>query len=260
MMMSSKSSALASRSRRLVHRVGLGERLLEAVRGLAREGLLVDQLVLQVGDLGAERLRRELLGVQVEVAADQRHQALGVGRVVDRERRGEAELLRLAAQDPHAGAVEGQTHIALARGADQLLDALLHLARGLVGEGDREDLAGVHAAGRQQVGDAVGEHPGLAGAGAGHDEQRASPHAPRRRAAVRSAPPGGPRRRSRDAGRRRGSTRRGPRARRTGPRTGRPAPLRVRATPRAAAGAPPREGWRSARKLSSKRLLIVSRV
>ena len=81
------------------------------------------------------------------------------------------ELLRLAAQDPYARAVEGHDPHRVGARADQLLDALLHLARGLVGEGDREDLPGVHAAGRQEVGDAVGEHPGLAGARAGDDEQ-----------------------------------------------------------------------------------------
>lgn len=148
----------------LVERVRLGEGLLETVGGLPGEGLLVDELVLEVGDLGGEGLRRELLRVQVEVAADQGHQALGVGGVVDRERRGEAELLRLAAQDADARAVEGHDPHGVGAGADELLDALLHLARGLVGEGDREDLPGVRPALGQQVGDAVGENAGLAGA------------------------------------------------------------------------------------------------
>ncbi len=156
----------------LVERVRLGEGLLEAVGGLSGEGLLVDQLVLEVGDLGGEGLRRIALGVQVQIAADQGHQALGVGGVVDRERRGEAELLRLAAQDADARAVEGHDPHGVGARAHQLLDALLHLARGLVGEGDREDLPRVDPALGQQVGDAVGEHPGLAGTGPGDDEQR----------------------------------------------------------------------------------------
>ena len=66
------------------------------------------------------------------------------------------------------------THMALARGPDQGGDALAHLGGGLVGEGDGEDLAGLHAAGGQQVGDPVGEHPGLARARPGDDEQRAA--------------------------------------------------------------------------------------
>lgn len=157
---------------RLVHRVSLGEGLLESVGGLGREVLLVDQLVLQVRDLGAERLRRETLGIEVEVTADERHQTLGVGGVVDRERRGEAERLALAAQDADAGAVEGHHPHRVGARAHEGLDAFLHLARGLVREGDREDLAGVDIALAEQMRDPVGEHPGLAGAGTGHDEQR----------------------------------------------------------------------------------------
>lgn len=156
----------------LVHRVRLGELPLEGVLRLGGERLVVDQLVLEVGDLGAERLRRELLGVEIQVAADQGHQPARVGGVVDRERRGEAERLGLAAQDAHAGAVEGGHPHGVGARPDQLLDALLHLARGLVGEGDGEDRARVDVAGAEQVGDAVGEHAGLAGAGAGDDEQR----------------------------------------------------------------------------------------
>ena len=64
------------------------------------------------------------------------------------------------------------THIALARAPDQRGDPLAHLGRGLVGEGDGQDLAGVDVAGGQQVGDPVGQHAGLARARAGDDEQR----------------------------------------------------------------------------------------
>ncbi len=156
----------------LVERVSLGERLLEAVGGLSGEGLLVDQLVLQVRHLRRERLRREALRVEVEIAADEGHEALGVGRVVDRERGGEAEPLRLAAQDPYARAVEGHDPHGVGPRSDELLDALLHLAGGLVGEGDRQDLARVDPALGQQVGDAVGQHAGLARTGTGNDEQR----------------------------------------------------------------------------------------
>jgi hypothetical protein len=78
----------------------------------------------------------------------------------------------LGAQDPHAGRVErGHPHEP-GPGPDERGDPLLHLAGGLVREGDRDDLARVRAAGRQQVRDPMGEHTGLAGAGAGHDQQR----------------------------------------------------------------------------------------
>ena len=48
-----------------------------------------------------------------------------------------------------------------------------HLARGLVREGDGEDLVRLRAARADQVRDPVGEHARLAGAGAGDHEQRA---------------------------------------------------------------------------------------
>jgi hypothetical protein len=50
------------------------------------------------------------------------------------------------------------------------LDALAHLAGGLVGEGDGEDVAGVDAH-AEQVGDAAGDDARLAAAGGGEDEQ-----------------------------------------------------------------------------------------
>ena len=56
--------------------------------------------------------------------------------------------------------------------AEQPFDALAHLARGLVGERDREDLPGLRLVGVDQEGDAVREHARLAAAGAGEDQQR----------------------------------------------------------------------------------------
>jgi hypothetical protein len=137
-----------------------------------REGLLVDQLVLEVGDLRGEAARGVTLGIQVEVAHDQPHEALAVGGVVDREARLQAHVAGLAAQDPHAGAVEGAHPHGLGARPDERLDALAHLRGGLVGERDREDLPGLDVARGQQVGDAVRQHPGLARPGARHDEQR----------------------------------------------------------------------------------------
>jgi hypothetical protein len=58
---------------------------------------------------------------------------------------------------------------------DQLVDALRHLARRLVGEGEGEDLLGTRLLAGDEVGDAAGEDGGLAGARAGHDEQRPAP-------------------------------------------------------------------------------------
>ena len=82
--------------------------------------------------------------------------------------------LGMAAQDLHADGVEGaEPRHALDDVADDVADAALHLARRLVGEGDGEDFTGPGAAGRQDMGDAHGEHARLAGAGAGQHQHRA---------------------------------------------------------------------------------------
>ena len=51
-------------------------------------------------------------------------------------------------------------------------DAFLHLARGLVGEGDGEDLARPGLAGGDEMGKPRSQRRGLAGARAGEDEHR----------------------------------------------------------------------------------------
>ena len=58
--------------------------------------------------------------------------------------------------------------------AEDLLDPLAHLARGLVGEGDRDDAARRDAGLADEPGDAVGDDAGLSGAGPGEHEQRAA--------------------------------------------------------------------------------------
>ena len=78
----------------------------------------------------------------------------------------------MTAQYAHADGVEGAEPQALGAGADQPLDPLEHLPRRLVGEGDGKDLAGKRPPGRQDMGKAGDQHPGLAGAGAGQDQNR----------------------------------------------------------------------------------------
>ena len=55
----------------------------------------------------------------------------------------------------------------------QALGTLTHLARSLVGERDREDLAGTRLVAVDQIGDAVCQDAGLARSGAGQHKQRA---------------------------------------------------------------------------------------
>ena len=90
----------------LVARVGLGEHLLVRVARLVRPRLGRDEFVLQIADLRRQRARRVALGVEVEFAADHRHQPPRVVGVVDREGRLEPERLAVAAQDAHAHRVE----------------------------------------------------------------------------------------------------------------------------------------------------------
>ena len=80
----------------------------------------------------------------------------------------------MAAQELDADGVEGaEPGHALDHLADEHADALLHLARRLVGEGDGEDLGRVGAAGREDMGDAGGQHPRLAGARTRQHQHRA---------------------------------------------------------------------------------------
>ena len=158
----------------LVLGVGLGGRLLPVPAGAGGGGLVVDQVVLEVGDLRDHRLRRVVLGIKLKLAADQRHQPPRVGLVVDRERRRVAEPPRFPAQDPDAGRVERQQPHGPSPRPGERRGPGRHLPRRLVGERDGQDLGGRDAPLGQQVGDPVGQHAGLARAGPGHDEQRAA--------------------------------------------------------------------------------------
>ncbi len=85
----------------------------------------------------------------------------------------QAYQLGVAAQNLHADGVEStEPRHAFHHLADHVANALLHLARGLVGEGDGEDFARAGAAGREDVRDAGGQHARLTSAGAGQHEDR----------------------------------------------------------------------------------------
>ena len=134
------------------------------------EGFLVDEFVLQVRDPRREAARRVALGVEIEILDDHRHQPLRVGGVVDREVGRDAEPSRLSAQNAHASGVEGHDPHGPRGRTDEGCDTLLHLAGGLVGEGDREDLRGPHTLIANEVCDALGEDACLARTGSRNDE------------------------------------------------------------------------------------------
>ena len=127
--------------------------------------------VLGAGDLGADAVERELLGLNLEVAHDLLHKALGVVVIIDGEVGAKSQLVGVLAQDAHAHGVEGAHPHATGAAGEQGVQALAHLGGGLVGEGDGEHLPGAHALVGDHVGDAVGEHARLARAGAGEHEQ-----------------------------------------------------------------------------------------
>ena len=85
----------------------------------------------------------------------------------------EADQLGMAAQHARGDRMEGaEPRHAFERAAGERADALAHFARGLVGEGDGEDLARPRLAGGDEVGEPGGQRGGLAGARAGEDEHR----------------------------------------------------------------------------------------
>ena len=167
-----------------VHGVGGLEALLEPrvhARGLLAHrvggpGLEVGghhQVVLRLRDAVHQRIHGEALRVDVQAGHDVLVQALQIVGIVDREALGEAEPLGVGAQDAPAHGVEGGHPHAAGPPAHQLPQTLAHLGSGLVGEGDGEDLPGRRQVLLDDVGDAVGQHAGLAGAGAGQHQQRA---------------------------------------------------------------------------------------
>ncbi len=84
----------------------------------------------------------------------------------------EADDLGMAAQQSGGQRMEGAEPPALHRPVDEGGDAVLHLARRLVGEGDAEKFARPRPARHQDMRQARGQHPRLAGAGTGQHQHR----------------------------------------------------------------------------------------
>ena len=148
--------------------VGEGPRV--ALGNVLRRQRLVLPAIQHVGEgAGRPALVVEILGL--DELLDQPDLVVGVENGEVRLQPGE---FRVAAQDLHADRVEGaEPRHALDLFADQKADALLHLARGLVGEGHGEDLRGPGPAGGEDMGDARRQDARLARAGAGQHQHRA---------------------------------------------------------------------------------------
>ena len=163
------------RDQRLVAAVDARHALLEEVLRLALVLRRREQAVLGARDRREDRARREarlrhpLGGHRLD------HQALLVVGVENREVARQPDALAVTAQQRQGVAVKGADEGRQRKDVDQPLDAVAHLARRLVGEGDGDDRGRVDAALLHQPGDAIGDDPGLARAGAGEDELRPIP-------------------------------------------------------------------------------------
>ncbi|OQA46689.1 MAG: hypothetical protein BWY52_00620 [Chloroflexi bacterium ADurb.Bin325] len=146
--------------------------------GRRLERIRSNQLVLGLRDRAAHGLGLVQLVVQLQVAQRLLDRGELFAVIVDDKVRVEARGRRIRAQDARADAVEradGQPAPARADGhglAHQPVDALAHLARGLVREGDGHDRARVRVGMAQQIGHAVRQHARLAGARPGQHQHR----------------------------------------------------------------------------------------
>jgi hypothetical protein len=158
---------------RLVALVGAGDHLLEVAPDALGVVLRGRQLALGAGDDGEEGPRLVALLVELEVDEGPLHEGELVGVVVDGEAARHADPFAVAAQDAGADGVEGAEGYGARPLPHQAVDAVAHLAGGLVGERHRHDAMGADAAADDQVGDAVRDDPGLAAPRSGEDEERA---------------------------------------------------------------------------------------
>ena len=148
--------------------VGAEGILLGLIGGPAAVFLGVDE-VLALADGAAAAVFAEA----IEEGGDE---ATLVAVVVDGEVPVEAGPRREASKQAGAEAVEGGDDNPLGGlfVVEEGVDAVAHLGGGAVGEGDGDDGVRGLPVVVDQVGDAVGEDPGLAAAGAGEDEERAA--------------------------------------------------------------------------------------
>ena len=142
--------------------------------GFARRHLVGRQpAVLPAVDQHRQHARRPALLVDVLRFQKLLEQPDLVVDIENREVGFQPDQLGVPAQDFHADRMErAEPRHALDHAADDLADAMLHLARRLVGEGDGENLARPGAAEAENVRDAHGEDAGLAGSGAGQHQHR----------------------------------------------------------------------------------------
>ncbi len=157
--------------------IGLVELDAASVReggGFARRHLVGGEpAVLPAVDDRGEHASRPALLVDVFSGQKLLEQPDLIVDIENREVGFQANQLGMPAQDLHADGMKGaEPRHSLDDLPDHGADAQLHLARGLVGEGDGENFSRARAAEREDVRDARGEHARLAGSGTGEHQQR----------------------------------------------------------------------------------------
>ena len=124
------------------------------------------------GFVGSHGLQELLDGFLRPLDAHFVHRLLGDGPgvllVQDGEGLGEAQPVDFLAEELDAEAVQGADEVVVVAALDHLRDAAPHLRRGLVGEGETEDVRRVDAQDVDDVRVTVGECLGLARPGPGH--------------------------------------------------------------------------------------------
>ena len=133
-----------------------------------------DRFVLPAVNDGGELTGGPAFVVDVMGLHDLLHQAKLIVAVQNGEVRLQFHQFGVPPKDFHRQRMEGaKPGHPLDRMADQPADPRLHLARGLVGEGDGQNLIRAGAARRQQMRDPAGQRLGLARPGAGQHQDRA---------------------------------------------------------------------------------------
>ena len=154
----------------LVGRIGLAHGFRPRIMRSGLDVLGTPALVLLLVDPPGNLLGR-VLGIidfqRLDHALDQPQLVIAVEHL---EAFRQPRLGKMQPQQAVGQAMEGADPHPAAAGRQLRIDAVAHFAGGLVGEGHREDAMGWHAHDFMQPGDAVGQHPGLAGTGAGKDQ------------------------------------------------------------------------------------------
>ena len=134
------------------------------VHRLVPVGLPVPHLVLGCGDSGKDRPLPVHLRIHGQVLDHLLHKGPLVVRVIYGKVPAIAQALDVPPQDPDAHGMKGGDEHICPRSPQHGVHTFPHLSGRLVGEGDGQDLPG-HDPLIDQVGDPVGQDPGLSGAG-----------------------------------------------------------------------------------------------